>query len=114
MDEGLNWEQHFKNVKRKVRGGLLSLKRLKNLVPQKQLDNVHRSLVESHLRYANVIWGSIPDSKLEVLRNLQDHARTIIERARIKDNWYYIIAVISLIRLPDSVISRKSEVHRKL
>ena len=22
VDEGLNWEQHFKNVKRKVRGGL--------------------------------------------------------------------------------------------
>ncbi len=60
-----------------------------NLVPQKQLDNVYRSLVESHLRYANVIWGSIPDSKLEVLQNLQNRARTLIERARYKDNWYY-------------------------
>ena len=30
VDEGLNWEQHFKVVKGKVRGGLSSLKKLKN------------------------------------------------------------------------------------
>ena len=57
IDERLSWEQHFKVVKGKVRGGLSSLKKLKNLVPQKQLDNVYRALIESHLRYANVIWG---------------------------------------------------------
>ena len=89
VDEGLNWEQHFKIVKGKVRGGLSSLKKLKNLVPQKQLDNVYRALIESHLRYANVIWGSIPSSKIKILQNLQDRARTIIERARIKDDWSY-------------------------
>ena len=33
VDEELNWEQHFKVVKRKIRGGLSSLKKLKNLVP---------------------------------------------------------------------------------
>ena len=62
---------------------------LKNLVPQKQLDNVYRALVESHLRYANVTWGSIPSSKIKILQNLQDQAQTIIERARIKDDWSY-------------------------
>ena len=87
VDEGLNWEQHFQVVKGKVRGGLLSLKKLKNLLPQKQLENVYRALIESHLRYANVIWGSIPSSKIKTLQNLQDRARTIIERARIKNNW---------------------------
>ena len=35
VDEGLNWEQHFKVVKGKVLGGQSSLKKLKNLVPQK-------------------------------------------------------------------------------
>ena len=87
VDEGLNWEQHFKVVKEKDRGGLSSLKKLKNLVPQKQLDSLYWALIESHLRYANVIWGSIPSSKIKILQNLQDRARTIIERARIKDNW---------------------------
>ena len=66
VDEGWNWEQHFKVVKGKVRGGLSSLKKLENLVPQKQLDNVYRALIESHLRYANVIWGSIPSFKINI------------------------------------------------
>ena len=72
VDEGLIWEQHFKVVKGKVRGGLSTLKKLKNLVPQKQLDNVYRARIESHLRYANVTWGSIPSSKIKILPNLQD------------------------------------------
>ena len=41
VDEGLDWEQHFKVVNGKVRGGLSSLKNLKTLLPQKQLDNVY-------------------------------------------------------------------------
>ena len=64
----------------KVRGGLSSLKKLKNLLPQKQLDSVCRGLKESHLRYANVIWGSIPSSKIKILQNPQNRARTVIER----------------------------------
>ena len=55
VDERLNWKQHFKFVKGKFCKGLSSLKKLKNLVPQKQLDNVYRALIESNLRYANVI-----------------------------------------------------------
>ena len=64
VDEGLNWERPFRVVTEKVRGGLSSLKILKNLVSQKQLDNLYRAIKGSHLRYANVIWDSIPSSKI--------------------------------------------------
>ena len=84
-DEGLNWEQHFKVVKEKVRGGLSSLKTLKNLLPHTTRKSIS-GLIESHTRYANFIWGSIPSSKMKILQNLQDRARTIIERARINDS----------------------------
>ena len=108
VDEGLNCDQHFKVVKGKVREGLSSLKKLKNLVPQKQLDNVYRALIESHLRYANVIWGSIPSSKIKILQNLQDRARTIIERARIKDDWSYNwLNVEQLIKFVRSALTYK-------
>ena len=60
---------------------------MKNLLLQKQLEKVYRVLIESHMLYANVIWGSIPSSKIKILQNLQNRARTVIERARIKDNW---------------------------
>ena len=64
-------------------------KKLKILVPHKQRDNVYRARVESHFGYANVIWGNVPSSKIKILQNRQDRARTIVERARIKDSWSY-------------------------
>ena len=67
IDQGLNWEDQFKAIKAKVRGGLASLKTLKNIVSQSQLSNVYRALVESHIRYADVIWGSVSNSKMESL-----------------------------------------------
>ena len=43
--------------------------------------------MECHLRYANVIWGSLSNTKLEALHRLQNRAHSIIERAKIKDQW---------------------------
>ena len=60
------------------------------------------------LRYANVIWGSIPSSKIKILQNLQDRARTIIERARIKDDWSYNwLNVEQLIKFDRSAMTYK-------
>ena len=55
VDDSLNWNERYKCVKRKVVGGLASLMKLKNILPQSQLLDVCRALVESHLRYANVV-----------------------------------------------------------
>ena len=87
MDQRLNSDDQFNNVKGKVSCGLKSLKKLQNLISQSQLDNVYRALVESHLRYANVIWVSLPKTKLSTLQGLQDRAHSIIDKARLKDSW---------------------------
>ena len=39
------------------------------------------------MRYANVVWGSLSNTKLEALQRLQNRAHSIIERAKIKDQW---------------------------
>ena len=51
MHEGLNWDSQFSKVKGKMSGGLRSLRKLKNLISQSQLDHVYRAPVEGHLRY---------------------------------------------------------------
>ena len=46
--------------------------------------------MESHLRYTDVIWGSLPARKIETLQRLQNRAQLTmltIETARVKDNW---------------------------
>ena len=87
VDEGLNWEEQFKTVRGKVRGGLTSLKKLKNILPQSQLSNVYRALIESHMRYADVIWGSLSNSRKESLQRLQHRAISMIDTSKIKDEW---------------------------
>ena len=87
VDEGLNWEEQIKTVKEKVHGGLVSLKKLKNILQQSQLSNVYRALVESHMRCADVIRGHLSKSKKGILQRHQDRAISIIETSRIKDDW---------------------------
>ena len=72
IDQGLNWEEQFKAIKAKVRGDLASLKTHKNIFSQSQLSNVYRALIESHIRYADAIWGSISNSEIESLQRFQD------------------------------------------
>ena len=71
VDDKLNWGDQFRS---KIASGLASLKKLKNIISQSQLMEVYYALVESHLRYANVVWGSLSDTKMEVLQRLQNRA----------------------------------------
>ena len=84
VDAYLNWEEQFKSVKSKIRGGLASLKKLKNILPHSKLCSVYYAIVENHLRYSDVIWGSLPARKIETLQRLQNRAQLIIETARVK------------------------------
>ena len=63
MDEYLNWDEQFKSVKSKIYGGLASLRNLKNILPQSKLCSVYYASVESHFRYADVIWGNVSSEK---------------------------------------------------
>ena len=63
VDAGLNWEEQFKTVRRKVHGGVTSLKKLKNILPRSQLSNVYCALVKSHMLYADVVWGRLSNTK---------------------------------------------------
>ena len=65
----------------------MSLKRLKNILPQSQLYFVYYGLVESHLRYDDVAWGSLNKSKIIALQRIQNRACFIVENAKIKDSW---------------------------
>ena len=46
VDEYLNWDEQFKSVKSKICGGLASLKKLKNILPQSKLCSVYHAIVE--------------------------------------------------------------------
>ena len=61
-----------------VVGGLAALRKLKNILPQSKLLDVYRALVENHLRYANVVWGALPSTKLSTLQKYQNRAFNLV------------------------------------
>ena len=82
VDDKLSWDEQYKSVKGKVAGGLASLRKLKNILPQSQLLNVYQALVDSHLRYANMVWGALSNTKVSTH---QDRVFDLIESSKMKD-----------------------------
>ena len=81
IPQTLRLDGQYKRVKSKMSADLSALKRLKNILPQSQLCSVYYALVESHLRYGDVIWGSLCKTKLTALQRLQSRAWSLIVRA---------------------------------
>ena len=78
IDESLNWEKQYKTVKNKLKGGIL---------PQRKLEQVYKALFESHLRYGDIVWNALSNTKLSKLQRLQIRARKLIDNAKYKDGW---------------------------
>ena len=67
-------------------GALPHYKSSENMVSKSQIINIYNALVESHLRYADIIWGNLSNSRNESLQHPQERAISIINTATIKDN----------------------------
>ena len=85
IDESLNWKEQYKTIKNKLKGGLSSLRKLKNILPQKKLDQVYKALFESHLRYDDIVWSSLSNTNMSQLQRLQTRAKKLIVDAKYKN-----------------------------
>ncbi len=48
---------------------------------------MYYEIIESYLRYPNVFWSSLSNTKLAALQRLQDRAFSRIATARFKNSW---------------------------
>ena len=71
IDEKLNWDQHIKDLKRKLYHSLSTLSFIKKTVPENLLKDLYCTLFESHLTYCISVFGGTTQSKLEPLHKLQ-------------------------------------------
>ena len=78
IDENLDWGDHVSHVLKKVSSGLSILKMSKNYLPQGTLKISYNSLIETHFRYGNIIWGNCGETFLTRLQKLQNQAARII------------------------------------
>ena len=48
---------------------------------------MYKALFGSHLRYGDIVWNALSNTKLPKLQRLQLRARNLIENAKYKDGW---------------------------
>lgn len=78
IDDKLSWDVHIKSVTSKILQGIGVLKRLKSVLPYKSLLSIYYSLIQSHIQYGIVNWGS-PDTKnINTLNRLVTNCHNIL------------------------------------
>lgn len=104
IDETLSWKPHIKHVETKISKTLGVLHRVKFNLDFKTLKTIYYSLIYSYLNYNCIIWGTVPQTYLTRLHQLQkqfiriidtncqprDHTLPYFKRAKIL-NVYQII-----------------------
>uniref|UniRef100_A0A1B6L0H6 Reverse transcriptase domain-containing protein n=1 Tax=Graphocephala atropunctata TaxID=36148 RepID=A0A1B6L0H6_9HEMI len=60
MDSKLTWKQHIDQLCKKLCSGIYVIRRVKQVSGLDTAKTVYHALVESHLRYGLVVWGSHP------------------------------------------------------
>ena len=79
VDETLGWEEQYESIMKKVAGGLAAMKKLKGILRQLMLFQVYTALVESNLRYAEVVLGTLSSTIISALQRLQNRVFEISE-----------------------------------
>jgi len=71
IDSGLKWSAHTNSLAKKLKSLIYKFYILRNIVNQELLKAIYYALVESHLRYCNIVWGSLHDEHLKTLNIVQ-------------------------------------------
>ena len=81
IDDKVNWSRHIEKlyIVKKLSSTLFSIKQAKFL-PKSSLVTTYRSLVESRLRYCNVVWGNCGSPLIKKLQRLQNRAIQLISK----------------------------------
>lgn len=74
INNTLTWENHIENIKRKINPITGILKKLQGITSESIRRSVYYALIDSHLKYLNIIWGNTSQTLLKPLETLQNRA----------------------------------------
>ena len=67
IDEELSWQKHVEQCRKKIACGVYALNMAKNYLAQSHLCQLYYTLINPHLLYGNLLWGSTYKSHLHKL-----------------------------------------------
>jgi hypothetical protein len=83
IDEHLKWDAHCEHLSKKVSSASGILWKMRRRLPFKIKKNIYHTLLETHLNYMIVIWGSASDVAINSIQTAQNRAlRNVYGRDR--------------------------------
>ena len=114
IDQHLDWEDHINHVIKKASAGIAILWATFRYLLMDALQTIYRSLVESHIRYGNVVWSSCGEVLLTKLQKIQNRAAGIVTSSEFDENAEPLIkelgwkTVRELVRYDTTITMHKS------
>ena len=78
IDSNLNWDKHIDTIKTKANRALGLIKYSKKYLPSDVINKMYRGIVEPYLSCCCSIWGCCSESRINVLRKIQNRAARIV------------------------------------
>jgi len=101
LQNDLSWNIHINEKAKQVSKTIGCLSRLKNFFPKDTLLTIYRSLIEPHLTYSILAWGTAPKKNLNRLCILQKRAIRIINKSKYNSHTDPIFKKFKCLKLND-------------
>ena len=85
VDDTLTWSDHIYYISTKIKRGIGVRKKTSKFLDKNALLMLFWTLVETHLKYCNVVWGQCNDTLIDRLQILQNKAARLITKVKYDD-----------------------------
>ena len=101
IDEALTWQKHIKSINSKIARALFSIKQVKHCLPSSSLITLYNALIQPHLTYGIIAWGSSAPSVLKSTFVLQKRAIRLINGVKYNSHTDHLFRKNSILKLKD-------------
>ena len=81
----LTWSDHIDYISTKIKRGMGVMKKTSKFLDKNSLLMLYITLVETHFRYCNVVWGQCNGTLIDRLQILQNKAARVITKVKYGD-----------------------------
>ena len=85
VDDTLTWSDHIDYISGKIKRGVGVMKKTAKYLDENSLLMLYRTIVETHFRYCNVVWGQCNETLKDKLQLLQNRAARILTKTKYEN-----------------------------
>ena len=108
LDDQLLWDGHIEHICKKLASSNFALNSSKNFLPLKIRKNIYYSLFDSHLNYANLLWGCANNKQLKKIETLQKKCVRNVANVSYTAHTEPIFKRLGILNLHDKIIFNRS------